>query len=742
MIHAIFTRSSISFEQHIDVYIIMNETSEVMDKFEGENYAQLLHDSLKLKQEQPDEPWVLGTQDQEEFITLADRIHYTITSMLMEKAGTNNIGLTLNTTYARRVIASGQNYDDFIERIRQYDSGTICSNVWWKDTIAYRCNTCAYNVCICDCGDEDVMSRAGFCAKHGKAESEQIMPPEELTVMSEVVITKILLRILNEFRGYGRLKSLERTRILASCVTEYVSDEIAKNCETFISFLQELAQVNPFSKIIAKIFVDPKIYKRISDYVTALSAGQQPLVSIAELIMLAGKDDSSTMNELKPLSVDEYLKEVDFLPFDQPEFECLLDEFMFYNIRLGIPQELNNFLLALLANEPITSSTNGSSWKTLNVDENPFFLKNAVWGMSTDLQNLLIHKELANEILTNEALAKRYILLLSSLQAVNVQVRKVSGDHIEHDQNVVAIQRCFTTEWDISSTFLLNCVASLTKEDNEKMRFFSRLLIERLKTFFTASGPRDRYLTSLSCFFHLPLLRQLSSLELQFFSTNGCCELISPDDQEFVLMHSFIYPLRIQATIAEYQAGMWIRSGNAIRASIIVYQQMGFSHGFLDFDFSIMRIAASKLDPDRITEMLFDAFHVQECLNYPFDVEELDSSVPLTVRRRSWVANLIDGYLKLLLELILVQTFAELKNEEVQKEIIQSIISEDEPVYSKIRAGKTEHRVTDEEFNQMLNNVATFVEPDRSNTNRQGHYELKKRCLETALLGQSSSSQL
>ncbi|KAI6196851.1 hypothetical protein M3Y94_01157300 [Aphelenchoides besseyi] len=258
------------------------------------------------------------------------------------------------------------------------------------------------------------------------------------------------------------------------------------------------------------------------------------------------------------------------------------------------------------------------------------------------------------------------------------------------------------------------------------MRFFSRLLIERLKAFFTANDLGDGYLTSLSCFFHLPLSRQLAGLEMQYFSTNGCCEVISKDDQEFVLMHLFIYPLRIQATIAEYQAGMWIRSGNAIRASIIVYQQMGFSHGFLDFDLSIMRIAASKLDSDRITEMLFDAFHVQECLNYPFDVEELDSDVPLTVQRRSWVTYLIDGYLKLLLELILVQTFAELKNEEVQKEIIQSIISEDEPVYSKIRAGKTEHRVTDEEFNQMLNNVANFVEPDRSNTNRQGHYELKK----------------
>jgi hypothetical protein len=42
---------------------------------------------------------------------------------------------------------------------------------------------------------------------------------------------------------------------------------------------------------------------------------------------------------------------VEFVPKEELKFQCLLDELMFYQVRIGFPQLLINFLLKLLPND-------------------------------------------------------------------------------------------------------------------------------------------------------------------------------------------------------------------------------------------------------------------------------------------------------------------------------------------------------------------------------------------------------
>ncbi|KAI6242828.1 E3 ubiquitin-protein ligase [Aphelenchoides fujianensis] len=753
--------------------------------------ANLRQVAVRLKQNaKPGQPWMFVCSEDEK-INLV-QAHYLTTLGLMEtRHRDNTLTLMLNAENAKTLIAGGRNYADFLREMKQYDFATTCSAVWVTNVLAFRCATCALNPCVslaslppitrattpaasssssggrCDCGDSSVCKPEGFCPRH-KEHKEKISPPAELTALPEFVITKVLLRILNEFRSYEKMKESDHDTRSSHCSTEFISKILVQGIDGFVELLQELAnESTAFLDIIADLLLDRNVYDILRKQPLA---HHEDKLSVAELHMLRQKP--TPVDPMPRLPKPPHLDDFEFLPTEPLQFWCLLDEFIWSAIRLGFPQRLINFppvpavqrgvqatlhasvlsvrydqlegLMSELmlgrraahrhararsclplraacvtlereidvcrrlteslvrffyfrstALPPIGRNStaqlldwgaeeepNPHEWRVLDVDQNVFFIKRGLWGATTDFQNFCVHKELADELLTDNELSHRY----ASDSELSASCFEFSGPTLNgasHSATTWSSRKsqrsnaAFTTEWEVSSSFCLNCISTM-KQGGRR---------ETSAVFFAAHNPLGLYLDS----------NVLASFALLHFLLQGEGLVIPTDSQEF-LEQLFSYPLRIQAVIAECQASMWIRSGQQMRASII------------DYDFSLMRIVASKMDPERVLELLFRAFHLQECIDYPFDKEEWESDrlERPTVERRAWIPFLVDGFLKLLLELVLVRSFAELTpEEEMRFEIVQTIITEDEP------------------FERLLNEVASFIEPDQNGVMRQGHYRLK-----------------
>lgn len=54
----------------------------------------------------------------------------------------------------------------------------------------------------CDCGDDDVVLESGFCNKHGQHNNASMDVPLELTIMPELMMQKVLFKLIEKFRGY------------------------------------------------------------------------------------------------------------------------------------------------------------------------------------------------------------------------------------------------------------------------------------------------------------------------------------------------------------------------------------------------------------------------------------------------------------------------------------------------------------------------------------------------------------
>ena len=87
------------------------------------------------------------------------------------------------------LICYGKNFEDFITKLKTFDTSTVCGLVWNANFFAYRCRDCGISPCMslcadcfaagnheghdfnmfksqaggaCDCGDENVMKPSGY----------------------------------------------------------------------------------------------------------------------------------------------------------------------------------------------------------------------------------------------------------------------------------------------------------------------------------------------------------------------------------------------------------------------------------------------------------------------------------------------------------------------------------------------------------------------------------------------------
>lgn len=125
---------------------------------------------------------------------------------------------------------------------------------------------------------------------------------------------------------------------------------------------------------------------------------------------------------------------------------------------------------------------------------------------------------------------------------------------------------------------------------------------------------------------------------------------------------------------------------------------------------------------------MYKAYHLSDCLTYCCQTRD-DITAPLTaiVTNRDWVPFMLDGYLKLLLELVFVRSLAEETiEEELRLQIIHVLAAIEKAPYSRIRNYFNYiQQIDDALFERILNEVAQFVRPETGTSAQQGHFVLR-----------------
>ncbi|XP_015779823.1 PREDICTED: E3 ubiquitin-protein ligase UBR3-like [Acropora digitifera] len=253
------------------------------------------------------------------------------------------------------LIAGGKRPEEFRNVLLSYDTPTICGLVWNKNFVAYRCRDCGISPCMslcadcfhagnheghdfnmfksqaggaCDCGDEDVMKKEGFCDRHGVKESRgQSTPPGDLLAMAQIVIPRLCLRL------HKQLRCMDPSLI------DQVSDGMT-DAEVLVNFLVQLSDTNTMKTIVAQ-----SLMKRIVD-IDTISSDRKPLSSSSVssfstpvLSPFERRGDTSFFSS--GMSSDSFDDIVNF---------TFLDFLMDFVAQFEFPQKIVTFLLHLLPN--------------------------------------------------------------------------------------------------------------------------------------------------------------------------------------------------------------------------------------------------------------------------------------------------------------------------------------------------------------------------------------------------------
>uniref|UniRef100_A0A158Q4C7 E3 ubiquitin-protein ligase n=1 Tax=Dracunculus medinensis TaxID=318479 RepID=A0A158Q4C7_DRAME len=812
----------------------------------------------------------------------------------------------------RLYIAQGDTWPCFIEKMKLYDYSLKCNVVWPTDAIAYRifaqiskqkrkiygmslCAQCfeagnheghdfsrffSQAGGACDCGNMDVLSQAGiyankrdkntfsFCNRHGPGSVQPQVPPTNLVSLAEFIIPKLFVRLFLVFRGWRRNYQLmiqNRTRGVGASKESFCNSLIEKTTR-IVHLIQDMIDSGaPLRDAVADILLDIQLYTYLSErnveddlrdiYNSCLKFNLCD--DYTNLIHKDGRVDFSLDWRSRGLLMEDFeslelSKNGEITKFS---FECLLDELIFWTVRLFFPQHIINMSLCLLSHiayrlflkdnhsdnqfvasnfqafilyyfsliqyllqnrygcqffaiypgipgimhdlcrsekppilhaissrvihisvqilsgdalclaidqkinvkrillesvwnllkcgttyslvtqapeyfdlnvPPLSPNEAIFCWQIYSLETNQSIQKHAYWSTVSDMQNLFTHPKIVERFLDDDSCLEIYARLVSYLQGLNLNYRVVSGDHVEYDiakpyRVVKEIKLSFMLEWEISAVMMFSCVKSFTAQTghsylkNYEWLQAIGMLSEQFKT------------PPFQLTYHIPLHRHFSAV------VNRCIDIPELNyiayeasaDEEF-LSKILLHPLKIQVGRAETSAGMWARNGNSARNQSYIYAQAHYCSAFLDCDISLIKFIASRINPEIFFQSLTSSFHLIECLAYLF-FEKSDKA--LVISRLEWITPIIDGALRLLLEIVVIQWSLDIGDKfSIQNEIVAALAISD-TTYSKLRSIIPEHggrsSITPEIFDEVLDKVASYIQPDLGAHNQQGVYRLQ-----------------
>uniref|UniRef100_A0AC34GT70 E3 ubiquitin-protein ligase n=1 Tax=Panagrolaimus sp. ES5 TaxID=591445 RepID=A0AC34GT70_9BILA len=421
-------------------------------------------------------------------------------------------------------------------------------------------------------------------------------------------------------------------------------------------------------------------------------------------------------------------KEIDII-------QCVLRSAIMMSVYKSRPAQLNHSPERFFSTGPADIiSRYTSEWLIVAIEDNPFYEKNADLFVLTDTQNLLVHQPIAKTIFSSETLVEMYIRHIELFQGFTTEWRIASGEHRPHDW-VISAQRSYNVEFEACSLPMHNLLQHATTP--EDCQIFYSYLLESLNTWFKAikldKSPTDTNTPPYAITFHIPLHRHLATLifQMQTHKCNGLLKQIIQN--EAFLRKLVLHPIRIHVARAQYYAGMWLRNGQGMRIAVSHYCKPTITFSFQSADLIILRFAASNINQEYFLTCIINSFSLLDCFAYPDDREEIEVSADSRnlVTRKAWVSQLLDGALRLLLDLIIGRRDTEPDSNELVKEEMITLLARQDLPYSHVKAvipsrGNICFDKQMEVFDDILNEVANFVEPDQDNSLQHGRYELKK----------------
>ena len=587
------------------------------------------------------------------------------------------------------------------------------------------------------------MFNKGFCKVHGPERIQAPDAPKDLIFCSEVILSNLIYRILQQFRN------------------SYSQND--NEIQPFLELLNELTMLGtPLRRICVYYLLNEEFYSR---KIKTEKSGSSSSFKHNEKMFI----NSFIIDQKIPI---EYQNEI-----CNPEYKNILNEFLFWCVFYEFPQNLVKFLLnlfvdheykaeftraflshylsistksirkneilnvslisvQLFSNESITIKALNKYCllpillstiynvinqpgllipsifsKDLNkphlcVDLNNSLIHQCLyWTPTVDLIQSLTHKTIAISFLKNFKIFTTWLQLLGYFQAININQRKLD-DHVEYE--LLTYQTSFQTELEFCSPIIWSFLPHFIKNDENTLLILNSLELIEIVLFkwldLIELNDLKHKLT-----FHLPLHRFYSIFLFNclFIQNVKLSNLLVYDDYNLIKLLAF--PLQAQIGCFEIKSNLWLRNGQEMQEQVMMYIQYYLN----DPDIFLLQLVLSKFkDNDLLMKILLDRFNLNT-----FFTNESKSTLEMLKSFFVFIAQLI---------CIEPNLFTESRNSS-RLEIISILCVDDRsfseikeclPDYSKIKKSKCD-------IEDIINEISIFKQPTfelNSKDLKQGYY--------------------
>uniref|UniRef100_A0A5K3FC77 E3 ubiquitin-protein ligase n=1 Tax=Mesocestoides corti TaxID=53468 RepID=A0A5K3FC77_MESCO len=549
----------------------------------------------------------------------------------------------------------------------------------------------------CDCGDQSVIRSSGNCRFHGADKvANRPCPPKELTAVLEFLLPSVMKALMFWFwdRSKGEEVSLTETEA------------------PLLYFLHRLHACGWVTqKLMADVLINPDIYQNLLTESACTSACRSFLASVASDPCLSIKDVENTQKLNHKTLLDAFLFMITKLRFPESlgtlligllavsKFkEKFLDSYVDHysrmastlmitarvrNISPEASMQLNNRIVHISVQlfsgeEPayrmvkersvhyiiVTWMRNMFAHSRTRLDDRGNMVvncdavliqNNAFWPLTSDLNNLLSHKSVADIFVEDKHFLSLWTDILRSMQFMNCFSMK-EGSHIEYE--TLACYHGLTMEIEVGITSMWY-IWQHYKSPPEKAHclMYTNACLETLANHLTHLG---RLVASSTQWTH-PIRGPLS-LHLPLSRHAACflwLSVLTHQADLKTLMAPFLKPnsnvlRRLMEELAnvllgchEVIIGYWVRNGQPIRQSVMHYMQSQLCYSMIDLDIFFFQVCAALLHPVYVLNALVDQSRLLQSFCFHRELMSLTtpSSSTATIDRQpmaieAWLTNL------------------------------------------------------------------------------------------------------
>ncbi|XP_037934520.1 E3 ubiquitin-protein ligase Ubr3 [Teleopsis dalmanni] len=696
-----------------------------------------------------------------------------------------------NIEWVRWLIAGGRTPQEFVKIIRSYDNHAKCGLVWVPHVVAYRCRTCGISPCMsicrdcfkkgdhtnhdfnmflsqaggaCDCGDTSVMKAEGFCCDHGinnRANKDPV--PTNLLAVAEVIMPKLLFRLLQHFREH-------------SDATSQTYNMAAYSCDEFANMLIDLNNMGEIMrKVMTRALMNPEVYKSFNESSYMDTVEGRYLRSNKE------KYEDAVNRFPRPEPPDDY-KHLPALG-EKLVHTTLLEEFIFWTFKFEFPQNLVCFLLNMLPDQEYKEHLTRTFVmhysripSVLEMSRDPDTLSNRVvhmsvqlfsnetlalkmvnelsllhvmiislklmmskiliqntlhdpgknfhfvidctrqvmkdhcyWPLVSDFNNVLSHESVALVFLRDDNLIDMWFQFLSMLQGMNVNVRETTS-HVEFEPN--SYYAAFSCELEASAYPMWSIISHL--QDNTHAHLAKKIIsycVNTLHEWIDAIYFVEPILTKdemMQASFHFPLHRYLAAFICQAVTKMGMpLSQILPENNILPLL--MIHPLRVQSFFYEILGGKWVRNGLQIKGQAMTYIQANFCNSMADMDLFFLQLCSTNMVNSTFLQVTMKLFSIEPWLE----------SAPLKQPQKAEHSSMLEGFLTFLATLVTSRT--NLGNDEATQCIIEisALLATDNKTHSQLLELMPERsgNVHTKNFEIFLKELSVYKAPSSGSEN-------------------------